>query len=504
MQTENMKRYSMVVACLVTALTFSTARADKQVTDVNGRVWTMPDRAVCDGRFLRVEIPADKPSTVLAESPLSLAEFEDGELEFSMQVKTVDVSRPPQNWNGVKAMLTFTDVMSGRARYPQLRVPIGTGEGMYTKVVPLYGKTAKASLRLGLEAVSGTAEFDLASLKLVRTVGKVFKNPRYRVAYPARVQHLPQLRGAMVSPNVKVSDLEALRALGATLFRYQIRAYGSYYNKGETEDETLADFDDALEKRLKIIETLVLPTACRLGMKFVVDLHMFPENYLWKSRRTQDAYVEAWRKIARRLKGNEEVIYGYDIINEPMGPGFSEQINHELHSRCAFAIREIDPETSLIYSCGGGCPTDYAAVDPLPLDNVIYTVHIYQPLTYTHQHVGKGKPEYAYRQFDRPLPQDLDAYLRDVLAEVRGFQKRHNCRVFVGEFSAVLYAPGAECYLETLTDILYEYGWDWTYHAFRESTYWSFEHVAALPTDEHKLSTDNPRYRVMTKAFAAP
>lgn len=499
-----MKMHSVLAACLAAAFAAASARADKQVTDVNGRVWTVPDRAVCDGRILRVEIPAGRPGTVLAESPVSLAAFEDGELEFSIHLKAADVSKPPQSWNGVKAMLTFTDVMSGRARYPGVKVPSGTSEGTYVKVVPLYGKTVKASLRLGLEAVSGTAEFDLASLKFARTVGKAFKNPRYRVAYPERVQRLPQLRGAMVSPNVKAEDLEALRALGATLFRYQICAYGSFYNKGETEDETIADFNDALEKRLEIIETVVLPTARRLGMKFAVDLHMFPENYLWKSRRTQDAFVEAWRQIARRLKGNEEFIYGYDIINEPMGPGFNEEINRELQLRCAYAIREIDPEATLIYSPGGGWPTAYAAVDPLPLDNVIYTVHIYQPLTYTHQHVGKGKPEYAYRQFDQPLPADLDAYLRDMLAEARGFQRRHNCRIFVGEFSAVLYAPGADKYLETVTDILYEYGWDWTYHAFRESKNWSIEHVATSPTAERKPSTDNPRYRVMTKALTAP
>ena len=67
-------------------------------------------------------------------------------------------------------------------------------------------------------------------------------------------------------------------------------------------------------------------------------------------------------------------------------------------------------------------------------------------------------------------------YLRGILKPVRDFQLKHGARIYVGEFSAVAWAPGAEKYLEDCIALFEEYGWDWTYHAFREWQGWSVEH----------------------------
>ena len=45
-----------------------------------------------------------------------------------------------------------------------------------------------------------------------------------------------------------------------------------------------------------------------------------------------------------------------------------------------------------------------------------------------------------------------------------------------GEFSVAVWAPGGAAYLDDLVSIFEEYGWDWTYHAFREWEGWSLEH----------------------------
>ena len=83
---------------------------------------------------------------------------------------------------------------------------------------------------------------------------------------------------------------------------------------------------------------------------------------------------------------------------------------------------------------------------------------------------------------------------------VREFQQKHGARIYVGEFSAVAWAPGAEKYLEDCIALFEEYGWDWSYHAFREWKGWSVEHEG--PDAEHLVpSADNPRKRVLLKAF---
>ena len=89
--------------------------------------------------------------------------------------------------------------------------------------------------------------------------------------------------------------------------------------------------------------------------------------------------------------------------------------------------------------------------------------------------------------------------IRKRLQAVRDFQKRHNARIFVGEFSAILWAPGAADYLRDCIEIFEEYGWDWTYHAFREWDGWSLEHEGT--PGNIRPSANNDRKEVMLKGF---
>jgi hypothetical protein len=77
------------------------------------------------------------------------------------------------------------------------------------------------------------------------------------------------------------------------------------------------------------------------------------------------------------------------------------------------------------------------------------------------------------------------------------FQKKYNVHLYVGEFSAIRWAPNhsAHRYLKDCIDIFEAHGWDWSYHAFREFHGWSVEHgddrqdtqPAREPTDRELL-----------------
>lgn len=87
--------------------------------------------------------------------------------------------------------------------------------------------------------------------------------------------------------------------------------------------------------------------------------------------------------------------------------------------------------------------------------------------------------------------------IRAVLAPVRKFQQKYNVPIYVGEFSVICWAPGAAQYLDDCISIFEEYGWDWTYHVFREWAGWSIEHDG-VPWGLKK-SDDNPRKQVLMK-----
>ena len=96
-----------------------------------------------------------------------------------------------------------------------------------------------------------------------------------------------------------------------------------------------------------------------------------------------------------------------------------------------------------------------------------------------------------------PYTPEGTAQLEAALQPVIDFQRAHNVHIYIGEFSAIRWAPGdSACrYLRDVIEIFEEHGWDWSYHAFREWNGWSVEHgpdrndahPTAQPTDRQLL-----------------
>jgi endoglucanase len=168
-----------------------------------------------------------------------------------------------------------------------------------------------------------------------------------------------------------------------------------------------------------------------------------------------------------------------------------------LAERAARTIRAIDPQRTIIVEpAAWGGPDGLNDLVPLPISNVVYSVHMYMPHAFTHQGVHTAGPAYHYpgllegKQWDKA---QLEAALRPVIE----FQKAYGVHIYIGEFSAIRWAPegSAGRYLKDLIEIFESHGWDWSYHAFREWSGWSVEHGpdrndtkrAAEPTDRERL-----------------
>ena len=83
---------------------------------------------------------------------------------------------------------------------------------------------------------------------------------------------------------------------------------------------------------------------------------------------------------------------------------------------------------------------------------------------------------------------------------LREFQLKYNVKIYVGEFGCVAWAKGAEQWFKDWISIYEEYGWDWTYHAYREALLWSVEH-AGSSRREMKPAPDTPRKQVILNAL---
>ncbi len=472
-------------------------------------VWRLPAKyAALEGDRLVVDIPADAyPADAVATAALPPGLLEGAE-GFSMTVEAEGsgLAKPTRSWLGLKFQLHWKESGKGKGReeWPNAKNAIGDlPAGVLRNDCSFGGARAGfAELQLGLQGTSGRVVFDLSTLRAAPTKGLFRRINEDRVV---RYPDDPAPRRGVMLPgrDPKEEDFEALAAWGATLARYQMMRNWSAVNDNRDLDEYAAWVDSKLD----CLEKVVLPSARRHGIRIVVDLHVTPggrdavrEMAMFREKRFADAFVETWRCIATRFKGNADVIYGYDLVNEPTQIGRAPFDYWTLQRRAAEAIRAIDPDTAIIVESNDwDSPSAFSYLSPLRMDNVIYQVHCYRPMEFTHQGVHGSAVGAVWPDPTKGWDRD---FIRRTFAPVRAFQERHRCRIYVGEFSAIAWAKGADAYLRDCIAVFEEYGWDWSYHAFREWGGWSVEHACEGPGKPFVPSADNPRKRALLDGFA--
>ena len=463
----------IVLACVV-AFAATGARGVGPVE------WKPGRNAVCEGDRIVVDTHGSRDGGA-AHATIDLGGATGG-VRATIRARGAGIGRPDKSWFGLKFMLRYVDPATRAVRWPQADHRGGDFDWTTLVLETDLGPepVGEIDVTLGLQNVEGRVEFDLSSFEIGPCALYEFPrhNPDYKVAYPARVTGRPQLRGAMLPIDPTEDDVRTLASWGGTVARFQM-------SRNFQKIDANLDFDEYgrwLDGRLDLLEK-VLGWAREVGMKICVDLHVPPgsvrdnaETRMFSDGACLDLYVRCWEKIAARLKGNEDVVYGYDLLNEPHQNRHEVPVSYwDAQRLAAEAIRRIDPETTIVMEANlSSSAPAYEYLSPLAMPNVVYELHMYVPSEYTHQGVTGGWSE------PRRWPDESRGWnkemLRERLAPVVAFAKRHDARIFVGEFSAVAWAEGADRYLRDCIELFDEYGWDWCYHAFNEWRGWNVEY----------------------------
>jgi hypothetical protein len=246
----------------------------------------------------------------------------------------------------------------------------------------------------------------------------------------------------------------------------------------------------------------VLDTAKRLGVTLVINLPgdvlhgteptRNPKN-MWDNEGDLAALIHGWHQIVKICAGRDQEIW-YDLMNEPLDravlPSFPKQWP-EWAQKMVDAIRLLDPVHPIVIEPGpGSLPWGFGKFPRLKGEHLIYSLHSYQPQSYTHQgiaNIANTDLSQAYLRTQREWPGQFGdsggGYwdknrLKQELQPVFDFQKQNpDIRIFVGEFSVARWAPKAPQYLRDSIEIFEEHGWDWTYHAFRGSPVWGLDYT---------------------------
>ncbi|HEX8235308.1 MAG TPA: cellulase family glycosylhydrolase [Abditibacteriaceae bacterium] len=457
-----------------------------------------------NSQSLTVEAPvAGGAASTMIRVPLPVEKLRGARLKLEAMMKSDNVVQPPQPWNGVKFMLHT--VAPDVPRWEQQNNVFGTFDWKPVSFTTRVPKDAsEAWLMLGLEATTGQVWFDDIKITVVSV-------PRIRPAQPAprRINNEHRLRGAMISPNATADDLRVLgKQWGANHVRWQLTWGGFPQSPADSADE--AAYDAWLESVLKHVDEL-LPLCKELGIAVLIDLHTPPggrnaanECRMFQEKKWQDKFLGVWDKIARRYRGNETV-WGYDLVNEPVEGTVPDDLMNwrALVEQTARRVRAIDAQHAIVVEpAPWGSPSSIEDFEPLPVSNVVYSVHMYEPHQFTHQGVYSDPVGVNYpgtingRQWDKEQ-------LRRVLQPVIEFQRDYGVPIYIGEFSAIRWAPddSAYRYLKDAIDIFEENNWSWAYHAFREWNGWSVEH-SGNKADNERSATPTTREQLLRAWFA--
>ncbi len=451
------------------------------------------------GRSLLIE--RSEPGSYTRRFPIA-ADLFDGRLAtLRAVVKAEDVSQPPNSWNGIKVMLVL-EMAGGARQYPQIQMSAGTFDWKpMAQTIRLPKDIVKATLIVGLEEVSGRAWFD--NLQVI--VGRpAIKGRRSETKFTGH--KLPRLRGVMYGPVFRENDIVDLATKwNANQIRWQLN--WTPMKQAEKWAMDLDAYDRWLDEALNECDK-ALASCEKHGIKVLVDLHTPPGGRaaggvcrMFQEKRYQDKLIEVWDKIARRYKGRE-VVYAYDLLNEAVEGVVADGLLNwrDLGTKAAKAIRKVDSGKPVVFEPSPwGSADGFDALAPLDLDRVIYSFHMYQPHQFTHQGVYNDKTGLSYPGLIDGEMWDKER-LREAMLPAIEFQQAFNVQIYVGEFSVIRWVPGDSgyMYLRDVTDMFEQYGWDWSYHAFREWDGWSVEHgpdrndrkPAATPTRRMQLLLD--------------
>ena len=392
---------------------------------------------------------------------------------LSARVCGTGISSKPNPWNGVKVMLSYTSPSRG-TQYLQPTYGTGTfGSTPAFLILSVPDDVTSARLYLGLENVTGTAVFDDIYLANIDNSVPGWSNPT-----PNYTGHTnSRLRGMMVSTSLQISDIPTLKAWNVNLVRWQLG--GTAYPNGLNT----ANYPSVLNTEITKLDA-ILPTLQQNGIIVNLDLHSL-SFHEFDSKANQDLLISTWKTLAGHYK-NDARIWAFDIANEPDDTLWQPSLLtwNELAERVAIGIREVEASKTIIVESLGARPGAMTDLRPVRTSNVVYSIHSYDPGEYTQQGVsGSGFTTTCnYPGLINGVYWDINQQALN-MAATRAFQSQYGTSIYVGEFSAARWAPGACQYLSDSINLFEGYGWDWSYHAFREWDGWNLE----LP-DSHDMT----------------
>jgi endoglucanase len=260
-------------------------------------------------------------------------------------------------------------------------------------------------------------------------------------------------------------DFSDLRTLGVNVVRVPIHLTrnGSGYDWPEAEVayvEQVLDYGELYRFRVIVV---------------LVPLPMGQTSEWWDTASLQTSIINTWVGIANRLKV-KPMIQAYDLINEPVADVYTQARVDQwkvFAQAIATPLRAADPGTPIMVEpCWWGLPGVFQYNTPITVSGLVYSFHMYEPQTITHQGINGYPQGVTY-----PNVTDTKAAMSADMANARAFSSTYGIPLFVGEFACIRWAPdtSSQQYLTDVIDLMNAEKWGWSYFAWRTYEGWDAE-----------------------------
>jgi aryl-phospho-beta-D-glucosidase BglC (GH1 family) len=263
------------------------------------------------------------------------------------------------------------------------------------------------------------------------------------------------------------TDFVNVKSWGFDHVRVPVDSYLFFTNEDELIENRIVNLDRAVDM------------AGKNSLMMILDLHECPGHDFSEAAKSpvqklfsdDDTYIKKaekiWACLAERYAHNEHVLF--ETLNEPVAP--TPEIWNNVKDRLCREIRRHAPKSAIITGSNmWNWPSMFPFLTPFDDDNMIYSVHFYEPLLFTHQNAPWiGNPEI---KAERTYPDDYgQGFIRKYglsmsagrwdrnrialeFEPVNNFSKKYNVPVICNEFG--VYTPvELQAQLRWYEDLLY-------------------------------------------------
>ena len=289
-----------------------------------------------------------------------------------------------------------------------------------------------------------------------------------------------------------------------------VRNVAKYQNKSPTTawNDSLAWADSMLDACkangiVGVVTFVQIPTDPSLNLD-----QASPE--VWNTSSLLSEAVTRSGELADHFKNRGTELGAYEILNEPIvhtSTGQYFPTNYPaLMQQVITEIRSKDPKRWIVVTAGiGGEASQYQNFKPLNQPRIIYGAHVYNAHPYTHQGIYNNPLNVVWPGMINGTYWDKSQLTKQIQPLIT-FKNTYNVPVWIGEFSAINWAPGADTYLKDAVSVFNQNGFGWMYFSLNGYHGWNPDYDTAYTTDAdakyHYIGDSSARWATLKQIFA--